>query len=138
MHRVATSKLELPNGIVVPKNTSMMVSAHKQLDSSIYPDGENFDPYRFYNMRQTPGQEPGVQFVSTSPEHLGFGHGQHSCPGRFFAASELKVLLCHIILKYDMDIVQGRSPQTIMRGYNIVPNPEATLAVRRRQAEILC
>jgi cytochrome P450 len=48
-----------------------------------------------------PEKEMFRHFVSTSPEHMAFGFGKHSCPGRFFAAIEVKIALCHILLKYD-------------------------------------
>ncbi|KAH8691171.1 cytochrome protein [Talaromyces proteolyticus] len=136
MNRVAEARVQLPDGVEIPKGTSIMVSALQMWDSSVYPDGDQFDPYRFFKLRQIPGQERSSQFVSTSTNHLGFGHGQHSCPGRFFAATELKILLCHLLLKYDFKIIEGRNPQYIMRGHNIMPNPKAKISVRRRQEEI--
>jgi len=45
------------------------------------------------------------QFVSVSPNSLGFGYGRHACPGRFFAANEIKLLLIHAMLTYDMGLV---------------------------------
>ena len=36
-----------------------------------------------------------------------FGLGKHACPGRFFASNEIKVLLCRIILDYDMKLLDG-------------------------------
>jgi hypothetical protein len=62
------------------------------------------------------------QMVNTAPDYVSFGHGKHawyvavchkpylasvlmcgSCsPGRFFAAAELKTMLCHLLLNYDV------------------------------------
>ncbi|KXJ90272.1 hypothetical protein Micbo1qcDRAFT_164807 [Microdochium bolleyi] len=33
---------------------------------------------------------------------MGFSHGSHACPGRFFAANQLKIALSHIALHYDI------------------------------------
>ncbi|KAI3397101.1 hypothetical protein diail_11244 [Diaporthe ilicicola] len=41
----------------------------------------DFDGHRFLRMRQTPGKENQAHFVTTGPDSLGFGHGQHACPG---------------------------------------------------------
>lgn len=53
--------------------------------------------------------------VTTSPDHLALGHGEHACPGRFFAAIEIKILLCHLLLKYEWEL----SPKySILIAYN--------------------
>lgn len=38
---------------------------------------------------------------ATSPTFLAWGHGKHACPGRFFAASLMKLLLAHFVLEFD-------------------------------------
>lgn len=56
-------------------------------------------------------------------------------PGRFFAANELKALLTHVVMNYDVrfpDGVQGR-PANIVSGSNVVPNPTAKVMFRRRK-----
>lgn len=42
------------------------------------------------------------QFVSISPNSLGFGYGRHACPGRFFAANEIKMIVARAILTWDV------------------------------------
>jgi cytochrome P450 len=87
-------------------------------------------------MRQTPGKENQAHFVTTSPESLGFGHGQHACPGRFFAANEVKVLLCHLLLKYDFELIPGSDYSIQPYGFNLNTNKGAKIRVRRRKEEI--
>ncbi|KAJ7660426.1 hypothetical protein B0H17DRAFT_832480, partial [Mycena rosella] len=49
--------------------------------------------------------------VSTGTDHLPFGTGKHACPGRFFAATELKAMLAHLVLNYDVKAeVEGVRP----------------------------
>jgi cytochrome P450 len=105
-------------------------------DSSVYPDAHKFDGYRFLKIREQAGQEYAAQLVSTSPEHLGFGYGKAACPGRFFAAKELKITLCHILLKYDIKLATGSHPKAFSQGFFYVADPIAKIAVRRRKAEI--
>ncbi|KAJ1325847.1 tenellin biosynthesis cytochrome P450 monooxygenase [Microdochium nivale] len=45
---------------------------------------------------------PPQSLVSTSDKFMGFSHGSHACPGRFFAANQLKIALAHIALHYDI------------------------------------
>jgi len=45
------------------------------------------------------GKENKHLFVTSSPESLTWGYRNHSCPGRFFADSELKVILIELLRK---------------------------------------
>ncbi|KAJ6477215.1 cytochrome P450, partial [Mycena vulgaris] len=72
--------------------------------------------------------------VSTGAEHLVFGHGKHACPGRFFAATELKAMLAHMLLNYDMKSEnEGFRPPEYVFGVARSPNPTAKILVRKRQ-----
>jgi cytochrome P450 len=67
---------------------------------------------------------------------MGFGHGQHACPGRFFASNEIKVALCHILLKYDLDLLDGGAPPAYrIEGMSSV-SLEGRIRIRRRKEEI--
>ena len=93
--------ITLSDGTFIPRDTMLLVLSQQMRDPALYGNPEEFRPDRFYTMRKVSGKENHAQFVTTSPEHMGFSHGQHSCPGRFFAANETKILLCHLLLKYD-------------------------------------
>lgn len=129
----------LSDGTRIPKGASITVSAHHMRDESIYPDAQTYRGFRFYDKRQEAGNEHRFQFVTTSPEHLGFGHGIHACPGRFFAANEVKILLAHLLLKYDWkfaeDVGAGRPPN-IMHGVENICNPTIKLLYKARQPEV--
>lgn len=64
-----------------------------------------------------------------------FGHGQHACPGRFFAVNEAKIALAHLILKYDFRVV-GKAPKPEKIGLQLMADSKAVLEVRRREPEI--
>ncbi|KAG6270011.1 hypothetical protein E4U48_004037 [Claviceps purpurea] len=137
MRRMTTENIKLADGTVLPKNTLTLVSAHKHWDAGSYEEPHRFDGYRFYNLRQVPGKENVSQLVSVSPDHMGFGYGLHACPGRFFASEEIKLVLCHILLKYDFRLVEGTDIEPRKFGLNMNANPAAKLAVRRRKEEII-
>lgn len=137
MARYAEEKVKLSDGTVIPKGEIILVSCSKMWEPSIYPDPETFDPYRFLRMREgSSDKESLAQFVSPSPEHMGFGFGKHACPGRFFAATEMKVILCHIIMKYDFKLAEGCTPRILKSGMRLAADPLARIAVRRRQEDI--
>ncbi|KAF9528913.1 hypothetical protein CPB83DRAFT_853417 [Crepidotus variabilis] len=53
-------------------------------------------------------------FVTTGLDSLAFGHGRHVCPGRYFAASELKLMMAHIVMNYDVrTIEEGVGPEDL-------------------------
>ncbi|KAI3531126.1 ent-kaurene oxidase [Colletotrichum filicis] len=106
IRRIALKDTKLHNGTKIPKGTKLIVSTSKSWDTDKYPNPEKFNSYRFLRMRKEQGLET-AQFVSTTPNALGFGMGKHACPGRFFAANELKIALSHILLKYDFKLAPG-------------------------------
>ncbi|KAH3358247.1 Dihydroorotase [Aspergillus fumigatus] len=137
MGRIAQSDMHLSDGLRIPRGTTLMVSAHAMWEPEIYPDPRRYDGYRFYKLRQVPGQEGQHQLVSATEKHMGFGYGKHACPGRFFAAAEIKVALCHILLKYDLEHRGGGPPPRVWnQGIHLFPDPTARIRVRRRKEEI--
>lgn len=85
------------------------------MDPEVYPDPTRFDPWRSYRLREAEklkgAQRAHVgaanQLVTVSPTALNFGYGRHACPGRFFAANEIKMMLGRIVLNYDVKNVDG-------------------------------
>ncbi|OQD97274.1 hypothetical protein PENVUL_c084G06669 [Penicillium vulpinum] len=136
MRRRAEHSVELADGLMIRKGDLVMISSANQRNPAIYPDPDQFDGYRFYNMRQTPNSKNFSHFVSTNINHIGFGHGKHACPGRFFAAAETKVALCHILLKYDLKLVAAEPPKILVIGSITSANPFAKIAIRRREEEV--
>lgn len=137
MARKAENNVKLSDGTVIPKGDIILVSCSKMWDPTIYPDPEKFDPYRFLKLREVSVENESLgQFVSPSPQHMGFGFGKHACPGRFFAAAEMKVILCHVIMKYDFKLSEGCTPRILKSGMRLSADPWAKIAIRRRQEEI--
>ncbi|KAE8423996.1 cytochrome P450 [Aspergillus pseudocaelatus] len=137
MRRVATADLKLSDGTYIPKDTFLSVSSERMWDSEIYPNPLEFDGYRFLKLREVPGHETSAQVVSPSPEHMGFGFGRHACPGRFFAINEVKIALCHILLKYEFKLADGSVPRARKNGLSLNSDPTMKLMIRRRQEEIV-
>ncbi|KAJ7290004.1 cytochrome P450 [Mycena rebaudengoi] len=124
------------DGTFLPSGSFVQVPIRAvHLDPDNYPDAEVFDGFRFSDMRSEPA--PGARFkqymVTTEPTHLAFGHGKHACPG-FFAATELKAMLAHIVLNYDIELeTEGvRPPDQLFDGLRI-PDTKARVWFRKRQ-----
>lgn len=137
MNRRVMEPFKLSDGTYLPEGAIVAVPTHELTEEAHWPEADKFDGHRFLRMRQEPGQETRWQFVSTSPDHLGFGHGLHSCPGRFFASNATKITLIHMLMKWDWKLVDGqkRSPQSRWQS-EFAPDPEATIMVRARESEI--
>jgi cytochrome P450 len=136
MSRTAEERIELSDGLTIKRGDMISIACNNMWDPTVYPDADKFDGYRFYRMRQGDGQETAAQFVSSSPDHLGFGHGIHVCPGRFFAATELKIALSHILLKYDLRLSERSHPNIIRYGTSLLADRMAKISIRRRSEEI--
>lgn len=136
MHRTATADVELSNGLVIKKGERTAISSHRMWSSEYYENPDEFEAFRFAERRKIQGLENRSQLVATSQDHTAFSHGKHACPGRFFAANEVKIAMVHIILKYDVRIDDAAQAKWTEYGTNMFTNRKAQVSVRRREAEI--
>lgn len=140
-----------PDGTFLPCGSTISVPTNPvQNDPMLYYDTSTFDPFRFSSQREasstresdkednnktsnTSGylEKVNLSFVSTSPSYHPFGHGRHACPGRFFAANELKLLLAYMLLHYEFEM-QPTRPKNVWMGRTHLPPMKATVRVRRR------
>lgn len=134
---VAPNGIKTPSGVEVPQGVRVCAQSYPVFhDASIYPDPYTFRPFRFAEKRGGSGDGNYVEkarqaWATTSSEYTAFGHGRHACPGRFFASSELKLMLAYILMNYDLER-QERRPDNVWFGMNRVPPMKATLRFKRR------
>ncbi|KAH8422248.1 cytochrome P450 [Aspergillus melleus] len=136
MQRISTDPITLSDGTRIPRNSYTIVSADRRLDANVYPDPDTFDAYRSVRLRQTAGKETYAQVTTPSPEHLAWGFGKHACPGRNLVVTEIKIALAHILLKYDLQLVDGLRPQPLKHGIVLSANSTAVISVRRREDDV--
>ncbi|KAK2006286.1 ent-kaurene oxidase [Colletotrichum eremochloae] len=135
LNRIAVEDFRLSNGMLIPKGTLLGVGPTHMWDNSFYENGDKFDGQRFLRMRNDPEKKQQSYLVSTSTHQLGFGHGSHACPGRFFAANEVKILLCHLLLKYEWKVL-GEGSHIINLGVLNAAHPRTKVQMRKRTEEL--
>ncbi|KAL8372584.1 hypothetical protein RB595_002093 [Gaeumannomyces hyphopodioides] len=137
--RRVLKRLVLSDGTEIPADTTIEVAhGSMAMDPAIFPNPEKFDAYRFYRLRAGDGAEPNVareqhQFVSVTSTDMCFGYGRHACPGRFFAANEIKLILARLLLDYDISMPEGLTGRHENRtiGAFQIPKPDAELRFRK-------
>ncbi|KAF4335429.1 cytochrome P450 monooxygenase monooxygenase (lovA) [Fusarium beomiforme] len=135
--RIVTSPegLKTSTGDVLPPGTRMTIMSHFiNHDPKVYPEPEKFDPFRFSRLREVPGNETKYQHASTGLDNINFGHGIWACPGRFFASAQIKVLLAHLLMNYDVKLKKGmEKPGQIHYGLAILPDAQAEIMFKVRK-----
>ncbi|CAK7268116.1 hypothetical protein SEPCBS119000_002897 [Sporothrix epigloea] len=127
-------------------------------DPDLYADPDAYDAFRYARQREAykdaaaaTGDENSHQpaqtaaqitadamrslklgMVTTSDSHLAFGHGRHACPGRFFVAHMLKMVLAYLLTNYDIKPLEKR-PKTMWVGQTIIPPLDVKVEVRRKK-----
>ncbi|KDR68413.1 hypothetical protein GALMADRAFT_78764 [Galerina marginata CBS 339.88] len=136
MNRKAMKDFTFSNGITVPAGTHLAVATYStHMDEKNYANPHDFQAFRFADMRDKAGGGMKHQMVSLGPDYVTFGTGRHACPGRFFAVNELKALVAHILLNYDVELPQnGPRPENVWFQTNCSPNRNADVMFRKRVA----
>ncbi|KAF7332873.1 hypothetical protein MVEN_02392400 [Mycena venus] len=139
---VAKDGFTFSDGTTVPYGSFLSVPGHNvNTDPVVYENPEVFDGFRFSRMREgcsgsREGKEGSIftrHMVTTSPNHVVYGHGRHACPGRFFAATQLKTALAHVLINYDVKAeTNGIRPQDHEFSLFKVPNTLGRIYVRKR------
>ncbi len=124
----------LPNGVKV---AAAMEAIHR--DEAFYSEPNVFDAFRFSSASEGQKQcgdlrEQGEKTMSSttvSNTFLTFGYGRHACPGRFFATQEIKLIVAHVLQKYEIEPLKERPQNKTFLEFKI-PDEGLKLNVRRK------
>ncbi|EKM49583.1 uncharacterized protein PHACADRAFT_106360 [Phanerochaete carnosa HHB-10118-sp] len=133
MFRNILQPVTLSDGTFLPKGTTVVTPTFAtHYDEENYPNATLFDPLRSY--KSDKAVQP--RLITTSADYVTFGHGKHSCPGRFFASNQLKTMLAHILINYDVKPeYEGVRPESSQRGLAYDPSNTARVLFRRRRVD---
>ncbi|KAL5522639.1 hypothetical protein ACEPAG_8657 [Sanghuangporus baumii] len=141
MQRKILQDYTLSDGTFLPAGTHVACnSVATHYDERNYQRAGEFDGFRFvqsdsnsHSETQDPRENTKDQVVSTSLEFLTFGHGRHACPGRFFAANELKTMLAYLVVNYDMKLEDEQAqPRPLNVATATISDPKARVLFRKR------
>ncbi|KAF7347451.1 Ent-kaurene oxidase [Mycena venus] len=108
LNRVLVKPAVLEDGTIVPPGYNIAIPLKGlHFDPSVYPEPEKFDCFRFSKLRETEESDVKHGFTTIERNFVPFGLGRHACPGRFFASMELKIMLAHMLLNYDISLPDG-------------------------------
>ncbi|KAK0212481.1 cytochrome P450 [Desarmillaria ectypa] len=135
MGRTVRKDFAFSDGTVVPTGAHVSVAAAAtHFDADNYEDPYEFKPWRFSEMREQEGESIHHQMVAPRLDYIPFGIGRTACPGRFFAVNELKTLISHVLLHYDVKMEKpGQVPPSRWFGMSQLPNMKAKVMFRKRK-----
>nr|ASK38704.1 cytochrome P450 [Paecilomyces divaricatus] len=138
MSRKIMSDIPMSNGTILPKGLFVATSNYDATsDESVLGNPDQFDAFRYERMRLQPQQRNLHQLVSTSTSELSFGFGTHACPGRFFAAFEIKMILIYLLLNYDLKFQEGvPPPRNEILVTAVMPSFQGKVMMKRRREKI--
>jgi len=76
------------------------------------------------------------KLVTTTPDYLVWGVWQTCLFWEVlysFAALLLKLVLAHVVLRYDVKFENGGRPEDVIVSFNRLPNPHGKVLLRKRQ-----
>ncbi|KAF8204327.1 cytochrome P450 [Mycena galopus ATCC 62051] len=128
------------DGTVIPPGCDIAVPLKLiHFDETVYPEPYKFDCFRFSKLRESEDSDVKYGFATVEKDFLLFGLGRHACPGRFYASMELKIMLSHLLLNYDVRLADGatEAPKPTTFAHSVVPDMKArvTLTPRVGQAD---
>ncbi|KAH8704638.1 cytochrome P450 [Phaeosphaeriaceae sp. PMI808] len=120
-NRFLPTAITLSNGVHLLARTRIAVPQYAIMNDPVNVPGEDsakFDPWRYEKLRKAPENAQKYFFAMTDAQHMAFGYGKYACPGRFFAANEIKMVLAHLLLRYDWKFPEGQGRP---RNFTIIP-----------------
>lgn len=125
----------------LPAGTTIAVDAHA-INFSPELWGPNdpyvFDAYRHFNARKKEGNENKYKFANLGFDSPHWGDGPQACPGRIFADNTVKILLTHLVERYDwrFQTEEGETKKPEkgqMPNGSMYPNMSTKLMFRNRE-----
>lgn len=132
--RLVLKPITLSNGYTIPANTHICAASDaRSRDPTLYENPTEFQPLRFY---ERDGEIDAAKlFSSVANGDSWFGFGRQACPGRWYASALIKLVLCLLLLEYDLELPKGQTerPKNWVKDEKTGPDMEQTIMVKKKQ-----
>ncbi len=130
---VAKDGITTPDGLRLPYGAKVAVPTYGiHNDENNYENPAVFDALRYVKQKDIIDRKVNLAMVNSTSIFHPWGYGRHACPGRFFAANELKLLLAYVVLNYDIEPLVERPKGSWVANVSLPPM-KAAIQVRRRK-----
>ncbi|KAI1211425.1 cytochrome P450 [Annulohypoxylon truncatum] len=141
--RKVMSPIELSDGKTVLQHGASIVipGGPMSRDPSFYVNPQHFDGLRFYrqyedaNVRSKTSMQQ--DYTGIEPGNLSWGNGRFTCPGRWYGAAMIKLIIANLLLNYDISFPPGQTERPPNTKYDteVHPNFEQKIVLRKRRDE---
>lgn len=132
------SSIRLSDGALLPPGTVVAApGGPMSRDPKFYREPQRFDGLRFY--RADDGEDTmstnTQDYVGIEPGNLSWGNGRFTCPGRWYAAAMIKLILSKLLLEYDISFPPGQTQRPPNSTYDtdVHPDFEQKIVLKKRQ-----
>lgn len=105
-------------------------------DSAYYENPQRFDGLRFYPPEPDDVHSTNTQqdYTGIEPGNVSWGNGRFTCPGRWYAAVMIKLVLANLLLEYDISFPSGQTERPANSKYDteVHPNFEQKIILKKR------
>lgn len=103
VRRKALQNYQFSNGgPFVPCGATVCISAYDKMHDPVdYPSPNSYRPRRFVDI-ESPVR--GTRFTDVSEKFPTWGFGSLACPGRFHASIIIKLILAHLVCKFELKL----------------------------------
>ncbi|KAK8104722.1 cytochrome P450 [Apiospora kogelbergensis] len=127
VRRMALSDYRLGDGTLIPRGAWACVPQRAiQRDPALYPNPDAFDGHRHLGSAESP---PAL-LTDPSPKFPLWGLGKRTCPGRFYAASVLKMMVGSMLQDYDFAVKAPQGKRVFTWRSAIVPRSDVVIEIR--------
>lgn len=139
--RKVMSPIELSDGkTVLPQGASIVIPAGLMArDPTFYTNAQQFDGFRFYRENEDENVSSRVSmqqdYTGIETGNLSWGNGRFTCPGRWYGAAMIKLIVANLLLEYDISFPVGQTERPPNSKYNteVHPSFEQKIVLKRRQ-----
>lgn len=98
-------------------------------DSTFYDDPWHFDGLRFYKTDEDGdlgSMSTQQEYTGIEPGNLFWGNGRFTCPGRWYAATMIKLIVANLLLGYDISFPPGQTERPANTKYDTEVHPDSS------------